>query len=399
MGISRARKGGGVMDQTQTVSSGLLSAKGALVPLVGVSVRAEVRDYVCRVVLSQRFINRETQPIEAVYKFPLDEGSAVCGFEVEIDGRLITGHVEERDKAFETYEEALSAGIWRIPRGRGAHGRLHRQCRQPAARQGGHPETHHSLGAPARRRRHPLHASHHDRTTLRPGGRSKRRGRNRGRAGQPALRPPGAVRTHPRGGRSDDRASALGRVALAPDQRDDRGRPRHGPSRRARSGARPRRRAERSPGRDAPAARRRRARARWPRLRARVISPEAVVRVGVRPKSSFWSTGPARCKAIRSPRRRTPSSSHSAACAPAAASTSSASARPSDSLFPESRVYDDASLAEATEHVARLDADLGGTELLPALAARPRGRAHSRALPRQLVRPDRRRGHQHGRGA
>ncbi len=38
-----------------------------------------------------------------------------------------------------------------------------------------------------------------------------------------------------------------------------------------------------------------------------------------------------------------------------------------ESLFPESRAYDDASLAEATKHVTQLEADLGGTEILPAL--------------------------------
>ena len=105
-----ARGGGGVMEQTLAAPCGLLSEQGTPVPLVGVSARAEIRDYACRVVLSQRFRNDETQPIEAVYKFPLDEGAAVCGFEVEIDGRLIKGRVEEREKAFEHYDEALTAG-------------------------------------------------------------------------------------------------------------------------------------------------------------------------------------------------------------------------------------------------------------------------------------------------
>jgi len=98
------------MEQTLAAASGLLSTEGARVPLVGVHARAEIRDYACRVVLSQRFRNDESQPIEAVYRFPLDEGSAVCGFEVEIDGRLIKGKVEEREKAFEAYDEAMSAG-------------------------------------------------------------------------------------------------------------------------------------------------------------------------------------------------------------------------------------------------------------------------------------------------
>jgi len=98
------------MEQTVAATSGLLSTDGAPVPLVGVSARAEVRDYACRLVLSQRFRNDEAQPIEAVYKFPLDEGSALCGFEVEIDGRVVRGHVKEREKAFEEYDEALMKG-------------------------------------------------------------------------------------------------------------------------------------------------------------------------------------------------------------------------------------------------------------------------------------------------
>jgi Ca-activated chloride channel family protein len=72
------------MEQTLAAPSGLLSREGTPVPLVGVHARAEIRDYACRVVLSQRFRNDEAKPIEAVYKFPLDEGAAVCGFEVEI---------------------------------------------------------------------------------------------------------------------------------------------------------------------------------------------------------------------------------------------------------------------------------------------------------------------------
>ena len=98
------------MAQTLTVPSGLVSREGARVPLVGVVARAEIRDYACRVSLSQRFRNDEDRPIEAVYKFPLDEGAAVCGFEIEIDGRRITGRVEEREKAFETYDEAMAKG-------------------------------------------------------------------------------------------------------------------------------------------------------------------------------------------------------------------------------------------------------------------------------------------------
>jgi len=46
----------------------------APVPLTGVSVKVRIVDLVAEVDIEQRYVNRENQPIEAVYKFPLDEG-------------------------------------------------------------------------------------------------------------------------------------------------------------------------------------------------------------------------------------------------------------------------------------------------------------------------------------
>ena len=98
------------MKAETAAASGLVTVGGDLVPLVGVRVEAEIRDYGVRVVLIQRYRNDESEPIEAVYKFPLDDAAAVCGFEATIDGRRVVAHVEEREKAFRTYDEALAAG-------------------------------------------------------------------------------------------------------------------------------------------------------------------------------------------------------------------------------------------------------------------------------------------------
>ena len=54
-------------------------------------------------------------------------------------------------------------------------------------------------------------------------------------------------------------------------------------------------------------------------------------------------------------------------CPRAARSTSSASAPPTRASFHKTVAYDDASLGEGTSHVAALQANLGGTEILPAL--------------------------------
>ena len=89
---------------------GLISQKAGPVPLTGLKVEADILGRGARVQVCQKFRNREENPVEAVYKFPLPEGAAICGFHVRIDGKVIRGRVEEREKAFEIYDEALARG-------------------------------------------------------------------------------------------------------------------------------------------------------------------------------------------------------------------------------------------------------------------------------------------------
>ena len=87
-----------------------LQAGGVSIPLAGVSVEAHLKDFTAKVTLSQRFVNREEKPLDAVYVFPLEEGAAVCAFEAVIDGVRVTGTAMEREKAFEKYDDAMAAG-------------------------------------------------------------------------------------------------------------------------------------------------------------------------------------------------------------------------------------------------------------------------------------------------
>jgi Ca-activated chloride channel family protein len=89
---------------------GLYAGPDTPVPLTGVSVEAEVTGFSMHVRVTQRYVNHEAKPIEAVYVFPLDESAAVCGFEAVIDGSVVAGEVKERDEAFRDYDEALAAG-------------------------------------------------------------------------------------------------------------------------------------------------------------------------------------------------------------------------------------------------------------------------------------------------
>lgn len=90
--------------------TGLFTTTSVPVPLAGVSIEAELSSLCARVVITQRYVNREATPIEAVYLFPLDDGAGVCGFEAVIDGTLVVGEVKEREAAFRTYDEAMERG-------------------------------------------------------------------------------------------------------------------------------------------------------------------------------------------------------------------------------------------------------------------------------------------------
>jgi Ca-activated chloride channel family protein len=91
------------------VCCGIL-VEGEPIPLEGVSVEATIKDFCSRVTLTQRYRNQEAKPVEAVYVFPLEDGAAVCGFEALIDDVHVVGEDQEREKAFETYDEALAQG-------------------------------------------------------------------------------------------------------------------------------------------------------------------------------------------------------------------------------------------------------------------------------------------------
>ena len=95
---------------TADVRARLFTTAAVPVPLAGVSIVADLVNLCARVTVTQRFVNQEARPIEAVYLFPLDEGAAVCGFEALIDGTRVVGESMERDAAFAKYDDAMQEG-------------------------------------------------------------------------------------------------------------------------------------------------------------------------------------------------------------------------------------------------------------------------------------------------
>jgi hypothetical protein len=68
-------------------------------PLTSVEVSALIEDFCTSVTLQQTFKNVETEPIEAIYQFPLDEKYCICDFTAEIDGKVVKGKCKEKEEA------------------------------------------------------------------------------------------------------------------------------------------------------------------------------------------------------------------------------------------------------------------------------------------------------------
>ena len=56
------------------------------VPLVSVEVRAVVRNFIAEVELRQKYQNKENNPLEVTYFFPVEEEASVIGCKVLLDG-------------------------------------------------------------------------------------------------------------------------------------------------------------------------------------------------------------------------------------------------------------------------------------------------------------------------
>ncbi|XP_047450913.1 von Willebrand factor A domain-containing protein 5A-like isoform X2 [Mugil cephalus] len=89
---------------------GLLTSQNKPVPLKSIEVELEVKDHVATVVSTLLYENKEDKPLEAVFVFPLPGDAAVCHFSAKIGQTQIVAEVKEKKEAREDYDDALSSG-------------------------------------------------------------------------------------------------------------------------------------------------------------------------------------------------------------------------------------------------------------------------------------------------
>ncbi len=79
-------------------------------PLRHTAISAHVGGMMAVYDVEQTFENPFTEPIEAVYVFPLGDDGAVSGYEIGIGERTITGEIKTKDAARHIYDQAKRSG-------------------------------------------------------------------------------------------------------------------------------------------------------------------------------------------------------------------------------------------------------------------------------------------------
>ena len=79
-------------------------------PLKDVAVEAEIRGYVLGLQSTLKYENASTDPLEVVFRFPLEQSHAVVGLTAVIDGRKIRADLKEKEEARMQYDDAIASG-------------------------------------------------------------------------------------------------------------------------------------------------------------------------------------------------------------------------------------------------------------------------------------------------
>jgi hypothetical protein len=87
-----------------------ICGQNEVIPLKSLSVQAFLLGYVVGFRSTLTYENNTSNPLEVFFRTPVDDSYAVVGLEACIDGRKIRAEVQEKEKARQMYQEAISRG-------------------------------------------------------------------------------------------------------------------------------------------------------------------------------------------------------------------------------------------------------------------------------------------------
>ncbi|XP_076863100.1 von Willebrand factor A domain-containing protein 5A-like [Brachyhypopomus gauderio] len=92
------------------VNCGLVTNKNEPVPLKSIEVNLQTEGHVATVSSTLQYVNEEQGPVEALFVFPMPAEAAVCHFSAKIADQEVVAEVQEKEKARQLYDDALSSG-------------------------------------------------------------------------------------------------------------------------------------------------------------------------------------------------------------------------------------------------------------------------------------------------
>ena len=87
-----------------------LNTPPADIPLIGVKASCLLLNTLAEVAITQRYKNTSSNPIQAIYVFPIDDEAAVSGFTAHLGQRTVRGVIKEKEQARQEYQAALDEG-------------------------------------------------------------------------------------------------------------------------------------------------------------------------------------------------------------------------------------------------------------------------------------------------
>ena len=88
----------------------LIKDQTASLPLKDVSVSSFVQGYLLGVQSVLKYENDGPDPVEVLFRTPVDDSHAVVGLEAVIDGRRIRAEIKDKDEARAEYDDAVASG-------------------------------------------------------------------------------------------------------------------------------------------------------------------------------------------------------------------------------------------------------------------------------------------------
>ena len=95
-----------------SLGTGLVAkGKDTSLPLKNVSVEARVRGFVLGLHSTLTYSNDTSDPVEVLFRFPIEKSHAVVGLTALIDGRKIKADIREKEEARAQYDDAIASGL------------------------------------------------------------------------------------------------------------------------------------------------------------------------------------------------------------------------------------------------------------------------------------------------